>query len=472
MATLYALKYLSRRLKPIVFAALATFLVWEVISRTFVAFLANFAPEQALHIRSQQSAALLNLAETKLDALDDKAAQPTGELPQEHSAEVGHSATFSPNGLHDANRANADNTDRLVISPANQVEVTDQARRLAEQALVSDPLNARALRILGEIADLSKDEPRSWQFMQASARHSLNETLAVVWLMSKRAERQDYAAAMRHADVLLRTRPQLGEVVIPVLAQIAENGAAVEALKEMLSQNPPWRVQFFEALPNSITDARTPLDLLMAVKQSPVPPAKEELRSYLHFLIGRKFYALAYYTWLQFLSPDQLSEAGFVYNGGFDTVPSGLPFDWVITSGAGVTVDIDADPDRDGNRALFVRFEDGRAEFGGVVQLIMLAPAKYRLDAIYKGTLLGLRGLRWRVTCVGGAATSVGESGMIRELSSAWRAIEFSFAVPSSNCPAQYLHLDLDARMASEQFVSGAIWFDNLQISRVGDAEE
>src|ERR1700730_1957117 len=364
MSTLYALKYRSQRLKPILFAVLAAVLVWEVISITFVAFLANFAPEQALHIRSQHSAALLNLAETKLGTLDDKTAQPTGELPQKRGSEAGHGATFSPNGLRDANRANADNTDRLVVSPSNHAEITDQARRLAERALLSDPLNARALRILGQIADLSKDEPRSWQFMRASARHSLNETLAVVWLMSKSAERQDYAAAMRYADVLLRTRPQLGnEVVIPVLARIAEDRAAVVALKEMLSQNPPWRAQFFEALPNSITDARTPLDLLMAVKHSPVPPATEELRSYLHFLIGRRFYALAYYTWLQFLSSDQLSGAGFVYNGDFEAVPSGLPFDWLITSGAGVTVDIDADPDRDGNRALFVRFEDGRVDF-------------------------------------------------------------------------------------------------------------
>jgi hypothetical protein len=61
---------------------------------------------------------------------------------------------------------------------------------------------------------------------------------------------------------------------------------------------------------------------------------------------------------------------------------------------------------------------------------------------------------------------------MIMGMSSAWKPIEFSFAVPSSDCPAQYVRLDLDARMASEKFVSGEVWFDNLQISRVGDAEK
>jgi hypothetical protein len=419
MSTVSAPIYGSQTLKLVLFAALAAGLMWEVTSRTFAAFLANLAPERALYIHSQQPTALLKLAQIKLAASDEK-----------------------------------------------------QARRRAEQALLSDPLNAQALRILGQIAEMSKDGPRSWQLMRASVRRSLNETFSVVWLMDKSAERRDYAEAMYYADVLLRTRPQLGsEFAIPVLARIAEDKEAVVAFKEMLSRDPPWRAQFFDALPGSITDARTPLDLLMALKDSPVPPAAAELRGYLNFLIGRKFYALAYYTWLQFLSPDQISGAGFVFNGGFETVPSGLPFDWLISSGAGATVDIDTIPDDGGNRALFARFEDGRVDFGSVAQLIMLAPAEYRLEATYKGKLLGQRGLKWRITCVEGP-TAIGESGMIKGISSAWKTVEFSFTIPNSNCPAQYLHLDLDARMASERFVSGQVWVDNVRILRVGDAAQ
>jgi hypothetical protein len=47
-----------------------------------------------------------------------------------------------------------------------------------------------------------------------------------------------------------------------------------------------------------------------------------------------------------------------------------------------------------------------------------------------------------------------------------WKDLEFSFTVPAENCRAQQLRLDLDARMSSEQFVTGAMWFGDLDISR------
>jgi hypothetical protein len=47
-----------------------------------------------------------------------------------------------------------------------------------------------------------------------------------------------------------------------------------------------------------------------------------------------------------------------------------------------------------------------------------------------------------------------------------WRDVAFTFTVPNADCRAQQLRLELDARMASEQLVSGSMWYDELQISR------
>jgi hypothetical protein len=56
---------------------------------------------------------------------------------------------------------------------------------------------------------------------------------------------------------------------------------------------------------------------------------------------------------------------------------------------------------------------------------------------------------------------------MITGSTKAWNNVAFTFTIPDKGCDAQFVRLDLDARMASEEMVSGSIFFDELQISRV-----
>ena len=146
-----------------------------------------------------------------------------------------------------------------------------------------------------------------------------------------------------------------------------------------------------------------------------------------------------------------------------------MPFDWIVTPGAGVSIDFAPAPGQEGGRALVISFEQGRVDFRGITQLVMLAPGKYQFLGKYTGELTGQRGLKWRVVCADGPTEPIGESGMVAGRSPTWKTIEFAFAVPSANCAAQYLRLDLDARMSSEQFASGTLWFDELRISRLAD---
>ena len=82
---------------------------------------------------------------------------------------------------------------------------------------------------------------------------------------------------------------------------MAELPAASADLKVLLSTDLPWRPQFLSSFPNAISDARTPLDVLLSLKDTANPPTPRDLRPYLDFLIQHGFYDLAYYTWLQFL---------------------------------------------------------------------------------------------------------------------------------------------------------------------------
>ncbi len=180
--------------------------------------------------------------------------------------------------------------------------------------------------------------------MQGAAQRSLQESLAIFWMMRQSYRDQDFAEAIRYADILLRTRPQLSEHVFPMLGRIAEIPKAKGELKGILAKDPPWRAQFFDALPRNVTDARTPLELLLSLRDVAAPPTDAEQQAYLQALIDHKLYELAYYSWLQFLPPEQLSNTGRLFNGSFEVPPSGLPFDWVFQKASGVNIKFAAAP--------------------------------------------------------------------------------------------------------------------------------
>lgn len=402
-------------------AALGIVLTSQIAWRSFIAHVANVSPEAALWLRPNHAAALVRQSDTIVS----------------RETEAG---TSDPPDLA-------------------------AARRMATTALAHEPLNATALRVLGLIADRSDDKQSANVFMAAAARDSLRESVAHFWIVSESLRTQRFADAARHVDILMRTRPQLIAQLTPVLVAIAEKAPEDRMLVELLATNPPWRNPFFEALPKSITDARTPLNLLHRLKGTPAPPKQSEINPYLQFLIHHKFYDLAYYSWLQFLTPEHLALTGYLYNGTFRENPTGAPFDWTLISGRGVTVNLLTKPDSANDRALYLEFGQGRVEMQPVSQNILLSPGEYVLSWQAKGHLIGRRGLVWRLTC-GENGTPVAASSMMTGPFTNWTSLLVTFSIPPQGCRMQQLQLLHDARSASEQIVSGSMWIDEVRIRR------
>lgn len=457
------------RWRPI-FAVSALILTWLVLSRSLAAFLASAAPQAALWLDSRQPDALVNLADQTLSAAtaaqinerSDPTSQSQDHLPARPPTVSQKLGKYFENLAHAFSRFETVGRNLSVnrpIAPDDELTV----RGWAEVALQSEPLDARALRVLGQLAEADGDDSEAEKLLRAAARLSLHENYASFWLLRKNLTGHDYKSAIYYADGLLRSNPESSVYVVPALAQISEEKDGAPLIKAALADNPPWRKEFFSRLPQSVTDPRTPLDLLLALQNSSVPPNAEDLGPYVNLLVARKFYGLAYYTWLQFLPPERLRQAGLLYNGSFEAPPSGLPFDWKIPQGSGVTIDIVPRMDRSDKRALLVDFQYGRVDYRSVSELVLLAPGTYEFRGEYKGRLVGPRGMKWRIICANGPLTNGGESSMIMG-SKDWQTVAFTFAVPDKDCPAQTVQLDLDARMASEHFISGSILFDDLQI--------
>ncbi len=213
--------------------------------------------------------------------------------------------------------------------------------------------------------------------------------------------------------------------------------------------------------------------VLLGLKQAGRNVEVQELKPYLESVLLNGLPEVAYQTWLQFLTDAQLSTLGRLNNADFETLPSGLPFDWVIRVGTNANAEIRPHPEHPHRKVLTVGFAGGRADFrAGVRQWVVLPPGSYRLWGAVEGELRGRRGLRWRILCQAARSQAqIAESDMLLGKFPEGRSFSVSFTVPRSECPAQIIQLDLDARSSSEQLVLGELLFDDFGLERVDTFE-
>lgn len=458
-------------LRTFIVATLGLILVWQIIARSFGAYFALTDPKTALLLNPSEAWAHLEMARDELAAVLRARGTPAetdggdasdGMLEDRIGAWAGAAA-----------RGTAEQPESNALAAGIDLDPTqvERIQQSARAVLFSEPFNAQGARILGLLADASGDEDAAARFMQAAARRSIRESVALFWLLRKTYDAQDFAGAAYYADALLRTRNRAFPLVVPLLARMAEDKSAAGEVKSLLAVNPPWRERFLSEMTRSMMDARTPLDLLLSLRETETPPSGRELNAYLKFLVGRKFYELAYYAWLQFLPPEELGALGFLTNGSFEAPPSGAPFDWNLTPSRGVAIDI-RQKSGSNERALVIEFGQGRVDMRPVTQMLMLAPGTYEFAGVHRGEIAGRRGLLWQVACANDARTRLGESAMLLGLWQSWQPFTFTFTVPEEGCRAQNLRLLHDARSASEKIVSGAVWYDDIRINRVTETPQ
>lgn len=450
----------SRVARSLIFALVAGGLIWALVSHSLVAALVRIAPSYALWLRPDDPAALVVLVDRTIEA--SRRAKALGAAP----------ARFDFKGPVDQPGAPTSPTGALKgdapVATDDAAESSDREliRRSVLSILSQEPGHARALAILGALKREAGADDEAAILMRASARRTLREPVPHAWLINDAIKQNDWSLVMRQVDILMRMHDQSIVPLTPLVAQMVETPEAADFVKEVVKEAPPWRTAFMSELLGAIKDARTPLDLLLTLKGTSTPPTVIELRSYLNFLIQRKYYDLAYYTWLQFLTPQQLATVGPVYNGGFEARPSGLPFDWVLPTDGTAAVSIARRADQPSSRALVVHFGQGRVELSATSQLLRLRPGRHRIAGEAMGEVVGRRSVRWRVACLGERTRQIGESEMFVGEIKEWTPFSFPVIVPDEGCAIQRLSLILDARTPSERLTSGTLWFDDVSIRR------
>jgi len=459
---------LWRSLKLVVLITTVPALVWLAVTTQFAAYLASIDPERALTFDPDHPVALVELAERELaDALSNKSSPNPSAQPKVSPADDSASLTRFSFGRPEAvviDPSSASKTaPQPIKGPVVSEDVLGRIEDLAKRALRRAPLNARAVILLGQVADLRNDKGKAFELMSHAATLSIRASGAQYWLLDYHLNSRNFEVAARHADILMRTRPTAQKVVVPILARMAEDSTASKFVNDLLIVNPPWRRTFFVSLHEHVKDKRTPLTLFLVVREKGIAVEPYEIQTYIQSLLGSKSFELAYYVWLQFLTPDQLQQVASVYDGEFNVARTSMPFDWTVSNGSGFTADFVQDDENPDNTLLQIDFAGARVEGFQVRQQLMLKPGTYSFRYKFRGELSGRRGTSWRIVCAA-TGTKIAETPMLIGAERSWREQSVDLSVPEQECESQVLMLLHDARSPSEEIASGTASFDSLSI--------
>lgn len=436
---------MRRKTLSLVLVFTALVMAWGVFSHSFLTYWAQSNAGEVIRIRPTHPTALLKLAHASLSETvsSDQAAliarfEGMAKLPIPQKAQ--------------------DEGPSMQQGAAPDLEV------LARSILRSNPINAQAFSMLGSARAQAGDSEAADLFMQAAANRSPRVQTATYWMMRKSFEDKDYAKTVLWADGLLRVLPSNIQFAAPFLWRIAEDRQASHLIKDQLLSPTPWRSALFRSVKGNISDARTPLQLYLQLKTEGKAPADRELSSYMLLLIENKLYDVAYNTWLQTLSAEQLAHAGYLYDGGFEFEPGPFLFNWSFARSPGVSISRTPKEDS-GGMMVVLDFSGARTPPQLLSQTTMLRPGAYTLAGTYRGQVRSRRGLVWTLECLGGGPR-LGETEPILGAEKKWSSFELNVEVPTKDCQAQILKFVISARSDSETMLSGSLALSMLEIRK------
>jgi tetratricopeptide (TPR) repeat protein len=333
-----------------------------------------------------------------------------------------------------------------------------RAQDMLREALRVNPLAPRLVTALALVEDSRARGERARALMRAAGDAFVRDEAAQAWLFEDSLKAGDYAAAVRRLDHALRVAPGRVDATLRGLLPFVGVEPAAAPLAEVLAQAPPWREQALILFARR-ADVGFLWSLHQKLKASAAPAEPEELRAYLERLVEERMFEDAYAVWAETLPADRLARAGPLYNSRFQYPVTNTPFDWTITEAPGRVTRVVGEP---GRRRLQVDFFGGRVPYRDVRHMMMLSPGDYRFVGLERAMNLRTeRGLKWRIVCAMDGET-LGETGLLAG-EVAWRPFVVEFTVPEG-CIAQTLQLELAARVALEQVVSGGAAYGGLVV--------
>ncbi|MER9301476.1 tetratricopeptide repeat protein [Mesorhizobium sp. M0496] len=338
----------------------------------------------------------------------------------------------------------------------------------ARGALRFNVADARLYSLLGEIRYRQGEKDEAFELFDRARKLSKTEIHALQRSIDRSIEGGDLSKAVGEIDTLLRRWPDRFPVIAAGMPAILSNPDGYRAVLAAMKIGAPWRSNLFSALGHDPRGLRAASQLLLDLAGSSSPPTSKELSAVINGYIRQKEYEPAYRLFLFSLSDQERTLGGYIFNGGFEPVRSGKPFDWQVHDRSGLEITFAGSRDvGESDSGATVRFLNTPVKNAAFQQYVELPPGSYRISLTASGRNLKLpKQLFWSIRCADPASEiarfNIPEGTFNRQ------DLSLDFAIGPSACPMQLLRLETAAITESWRFrYVGTLVMHKLSIERV-----
>ena len=338
---------------------------------------------------------------------------------------------------------------------------------IAHELLREEPLTGQAFVILAKAAEATGDSTQAEALYRVAVRRAPRDVYVRAWLVRDLLMKTRYAEALAQFDTLFRLSPGQAQDFLPVFAQLAEAPDFAQALIVAVGSSASWKTSMFSTLLERGNHDVVDQFFGGLLRQGNL--SDEETGRWLDWLMQHGHWDEAYARWVGWLKLAPGAALPLLFNGGFETDPSGIGFDWRIRPTPGVTIERQHKPGASQNFALSVSFSGRRVPEINLEQRLFLSPGIYEMS--FRARAEGLhsdKGLQWAVQCF--AASEPATVSDLLDGSFEWKRFESVLTVPDAGCLSQRIWLRNPGAAAAGKDVVGDVWFDDFAIVKASNS--
>ena len=338
----------------------------------------------------------------------------------------------------------------------------DAAALAARELLRVEPLSGEAFVTLARAAEVAGDVAKASTLYPVAVRRAPQNLFARAWIIDDLLRKSRYAQALGQYDTLFRVSPGEAEKLLPAFTRLSDAREFANVLAATLNSNPSWKAAMLSTL--LAQGGHHAVDQVFSELQRTHNLPDDDAGKWLDRLMQDGLWGEAYSRWVGGLQMAAGATLPMLYNGGFETEPSGIGFDWRIRPTVGVTITRAFTRGAIGNFAIDVGFSGRRVPEINLEQRLFLGPGAYKLSFLARADALHSdKGLQWAIQCQGEnepLAVSEALGGSFD-----WKRFETSFVIAGDDCSSQRIWLRNPGAAAAGKEVVGNIWFDDLAIT-------